>query len=150
MKKILPCIITCQLLSTILFAQSVGINNNAPHASAILDVRSSTKGFLMPRMTTAQRNAIASPAAGLKVYDTDTNTFWFYNGTVWLPIAAGNIGWNLAGNNGTNPATHFIGTTDEQPLRFRVNNLWAGEMHPTSGNIFLGVGAGQTNTAGQA
>ncbi|MFM9909729.1 MAG: tail fiber domain-containing protein [Chitinophagaceae bacterium] len=150
MKKILPCIITFQFLSTILLAQSVGINNNAPHASAILDVQSSTKGFLMPRMTTLQRNAIASPAAGLKVYDTDTNIFWFYNGTAWLPIAAGNLGWNLTGNTGTNPATHFIGTTDEQPLRFRVNNLWAGALHPTSGNIFLGVGAGQTNTAGQA
>ncbi len=149
MKKIIITLIYF-LLSTILVAQSVGINNNSPHASAILDVQSTTKGFLMPRMTTLQRTAIASPAAGLKVFDTDTKTFWFYNGSVWLSITAGTTGWSLTGNAAINPTTHFIGTTDEQPLRFRVNNLWAGELHPTSGNVFLGVGAGQANTNGHS
>lgn len=55
-------------------------NNNA---SAILDVVSTTKGFLPPRMTTTQKNAIATPAAGLVVYDTDTNKLCCYNGTTW-------------------------------------------------------------------
>ncbi len=150
MKILFSILFYCLLFPAVMLAQSVGINNNAPHASAILDVQSTTKGFLMPRMTTLQRTAIASPAAGLKVFDTDTKTFWFYNGSVWLSITAGTTGWNLTGNTGTNSTTHFIGTTDEQPLRFRINNLWAGELHPTSGNIFLGVGAGQTNAAGQA
>jgi hypothetical protein len=52
-------------------------------ASAKVDIRSSTQGFLGPRMTTAQKNAISSPAAGLQVYDTDTNKLCCYNGSTW-------------------------------------------------------------------
>ncbi len=72
-----------------------------------------------------------------------TNTNYTCNGDV-------NNGWKLTGNTGTNPANNFIGTTDAQPLRFRVNNLWAGELHTTNANIFLGIGAGQANTIGAA
>ncbi|MEM1328857.1 MAG: tail fiber domain-containing protein [Bacteroidota bacterium] len=66
----------------------VGINeNNAdPDASAMLDVSSSDKGFLIPRMTTAERTAIATPATGLMVYDNEENSFWYYNGTAWTAI----------------------------------------------------------------
>jgi hypothetical protein len=52
-------------------------------ASAVLQVDSTTKGFLPPRMTTTQKNAIGTPAAGLIVYDTDTNKLCCYNGTSW-------------------------------------------------------------------
>jgi hypothetical protein len=67
-------------------SSSVHISTNATggNASAILDVTSTTKGFLPPRMTTTQKNAIASPAAGLMVYDTTLNVISFYNGTIWL------------------------------------------------------------------
>lgn len=51
--------------------------------SAILQADSTTKGFLPPRMTTTQKNAIASPASGLMVYDTTTNKLCCYNGTSW-------------------------------------------------------------------
>jgi hypothetical protein len=61
----------------------VGINSTTPNASAILDVVSTDKGFLPPRMTTTQKNAIASPAAGLVVYDTTTNKLCCYNGSTW-------------------------------------------------------------------
>ena len=62
----------------------VGIGTESPDASAVLEVQSSTKGMLVPRMTQAQRTAIASPATGLMVYQTDaTNGFYFYNGTTW-------------------------------------------------------------------
>jgi hypothetical protein len=54
--------------------------------SAQLDVISTTKGFLPPRMTTTQRNAIASPAAGLIVYDTTLNLPHFFNGTIWVSL----------------------------------------------------------------
>lgn len=54
-----------------------------PSASAILDVRSTTQGFLPPRMTTAQRDAISSPATGLIIYNTTTNKHQGYNGTTW-------------------------------------------------------------------
>jgi hypothetical protein len=53
------------------------------NASAILQADSTTKGFLPPRMTTTQRNAIASPAAGLVVYDNTDNKHYGYNGTTW-------------------------------------------------------------------
>jgi hypothetical protein len=53
------------------------------NASAQLQVDSTTKGFLPPRMTTTQKNAISSPASGLMVYDTDTNKLCCYNGTSW-------------------------------------------------------------------
>jgi hypothetical protein len=53
-------------------------------ASARLSVESTTQGFLPPRMTTAQKNAIASPAAGLMVYDTTLNQMSYYNGTAWV------------------------------------------------------------------
>ncbi|HCQ14365.1 hypothetical protein [Flavobacterium sp.] len=66
-------------------AQSgVGVGTTTPDASSALDVTSTTKGFLMPRMTTVQRTAIATPATGLQVYDTTTNSQWYYNGTVWV------------------------------------------------------------------
>ena len=60
------------------------MGTTTPDASSMLEITSTTKGFLMPRMTTAERTAIATPANGLQVYDTTTNTQWFYNGTVWV------------------------------------------------------------------
>ena len=55
-----------------------------PSNSAIFQVESTTKGFLPPRMTTTQKNAIASPATGLMVYDTTLNVITYYNGTTWI------------------------------------------------------------------
>jgi len=53
------------------------------NASAVVDITSTTKGFLPPRMTTTQKNAIATPAAGLVVYDSTTNKLCCYNGSTW-------------------------------------------------------------------
>ncbi len=65
-----------------IIAQS-GINTNNPDTSAILDVFSTNKGFLPPRLTTEQRNAIANPTAGLMIYNTTVNCLQWWNGTVW-------------------------------------------------------------------
>jgi len=62
MKKIFLFIIIALLAVVIINAQSVGIGTNSPGSSAMLDVSSTTKGFLVPRMTSAQRSAIVSPA----------------------------------------------------------------------------------------
>ena len=62
---------------------SVGINNSTPDASAALDITSTSKGFLGPRMTTVQRNAIASPVAGLSIYNTDTSKIDVFDGSSW-------------------------------------------------------------------
>jgi hypothetical protein len=55
-------------------------------ASAVLKIDSTTQGFLPPRMTTTQKNAIASPATGLQVFDTTLNQISYYNGTTWTNI----------------------------------------------------------------
>ncbi len=64
--------------------QNVGIGTSSPHPSALLELNSGTQGFLAPRLNTAQRLAIPSPATGLFVYDTDLNQFWYFNGTIWV------------------------------------------------------------------
>jgi hypothetical protein len=67
----------------------VGIGTNTPNASALLDITSTSKGFLPPRLTSAQRIAIASPAEGLLVYQTDgTAGFWGYSGGIWNLISS--------------------------------------------------------------
>lgn len=67
-------------IATFSFAQNVGINATgaAPVPSAMLDVASTTSGALLPRMTTAQRNAIGAPANGLLVFDTNLNCIYMY------------------------------------------------------------------------
>ncbi len=63
---------------------NVGLGTTAPDASAQLDISSTTKGFLPPRMDATQRNAIVSPAAGLTIYNTSTNALQVYNGAAWF------------------------------------------------------------------
>jgi len=65
---------------------NVGIGTTAPHPEAILDLSSTTKGFLPPKMTTTQKNAISTPPSGLVVYDTTTNKLCVYNGTSWIDL----------------------------------------------------------------
>jgi hypothetical protein len=70
-------------------AGPVGIGTTSPNPSAKLEIRSTGKGFLMPRMTEAQRNSIPSPAKGLLVYQTNGITgFYFYSGTAWKLLNA--------------------------------------------------------------
>jgi hypothetical protein len=69
----------------------IGINNDSPDASSILDIESTSKGILIPRMTTTERNNIATPATGLQVYDTDTKSFWYYDGTSWKETGAAGL-----------------------------------------------------------
>ena len=66
---------------------SVGIGTQNPNASAILDVDTTGKGVLLPRMTKAQRDIIPSPANSLLIYQTDnTPGFYYYNGSGWRQI----------------------------------------------------------------
>lgn len=74
--------------SNIQQATSINSDGAAPAASAMLDVQATDKGMLVPRMTTAQRTTIASPATGLLVFDTTTGGFWFYNGTAWVDLSS--------------------------------------------------------------
>ena len=130
MKKLFTLSYFVFLISYSLFSQSVGIGTNAPNASAQLDVSATNKGMLVPRVTNAQMLAIASPANGLLVYNTDSAAFAYRSGTVWVFLKGNanpsNFSWSTKGNAGTDPATNFIGTTDNQDLIFKRNNLRAG------------------------
>jgi hypothetical protein len=82
------------LLSATVHAAGTAINETGemPDASAILDARSTTKGFLPPRMTAVQRGAITSPATGLQVYQTDgTAGLYQYNGSTWSMVGSGSV-----------------------------------------------------------
>ena len=95
MKKFLLLIHASVILFTGIAQQGVGINTDgsSPHASSLLDIKSTTKGFLMPRMTTAQRQAIPNPATGLLVYDTDKGQIYAKDADSWRPILNGTY-WN--------------------------------------------------------
>ena len=135
-------------------SQNVGINSTgaAPNASAMLDIVSTSSGLLVPRMTSAQKIAIASPATGLLVYQTDAGTqgigFYFYNGIAWVPFSTNNGGWGLSGNIGTTASSaaygsaitnNWIGTGDNIAMVFGTNNLERMRINPTDGEICIGA-----------
>ena len=101
-------------------AQSVAINTtgNAADNSAMLDITSMNKGFLAPRMTTAQRTAIATPANGLLVFDTDTRSFWFYSSgaSTWVQLSIG------GGGGGGGFALPYAGAYSDPGKIFSINN----------------------------
>lgn len=101
---------------------SINADKSPPHATAMLDVSGIDKGILIPRMTTAQRLAILSPAHSLLVYDTNMLAYYYYCSNGWTKISSEGSGWNTTGNSGTNPAQNFMGTTDAKDLVFRTNN----------------------------
>src|SRR5215470_7758862 len=151
--------------------QGVAINTDGSNAdnSALLDIKSSTKGILIPRVTSAQKTAIASPATGLLVYQTDgTAGFYFFNGSSWSPLstaAQGPLsGWATTGNAAIDSSANYIGTSDNNPLVGKVNGeqvfrfsgkmqntiagYQAGKNNTANGNTFYGYQAGTANTTG--
>jgi hypothetical protein len=92
------------------FSQGVGISEVSitPDASSILELQSTARGFLAPRMTTLQRNAILPPATGLLIYNTDTNAFNYFNGTIWIALL--NSGTGVGAVNGTLNRISVAGT----------------------------------------
>ncbi|MFN3918358.1 MAG: tail fiber domain-containing protein [Flavobacteriales bacterium] len=137
MKKTL--FVTVALLGTLwATAQNVGINQTgaAPAASAMLDVVSTNRGLLIPRVALTATNAagpIAAPANSLLVFNTATAGvapnnvipgYYYWNGAAWVRFMMGNgDAWVTAGNAGTNPTNNFIGTTDNQAFVIRTNNV---------------------------
>lgn len=117
------------LLLTASYGQGVGINTTGanPNANAMLDVDAAgnDKGILIPRVTSAQRAAIAGLGAGdegLTVYDETTNSYWLWDGTQWVEFEMSGNAWDLGGNAGTTPGTDYVGTSDGQDLVFKTNN----------------------------
>ena len=128
-------------------AQSLAVNTDGSTAnsSAILDVKSTVKGLLPPRMDSTQRNAIVTPATGLVIYNTTINAFQCYNGTAWystVHFVGENYGGGIVfyvydyGQHG------LVGSTADQSTGIR----WA------ASNVFTraesdGINGGQNNTA---
>jgi hypothetical protein len=77
-----------------IWCQNIGINATgaSPDPKAMLDIASTTSGLLVPRMTTAQRNAIATPPVGLYIYNLTTNSFDYFNGSSWVSLGATSFG----------------------------------------------------------
>ena len=69
---------------------SINTDNSAPDVSAMLDIKSLDKGILIPRLSSVQRSAIPAPATGLMVFDTDSSSFHFFNGTTWINLSTPN------------------------------------------------------------
>ncbi len=109
MKKILILLSALFSAHFVAFSQdNMGIGTNFPDPSAVLDLTAADKGLLVPRLTTVQRTGIATPATGLLVYDTDSNSFWYFDGAQWVEAIGpqgpqGPIG--PAGANGATGAT---------------------------------------------
>ena len=152
MKKIFLLLKTFFVIGVVYAQQGVAITTDgtSPDNSAMLDIKSTSKGILIPRMTVSQRIAIASPANGLLIYQTDGTTgFYFYNGIAWTPISAtaGPLtGWATTGNAATDSLVNFIGTIDNKPLIGKVNGQQAFYFSPTNTATLVGYQAGKNNT----
>ncbi|MAN59919.1 MAG: hypothetical protein CMC08_08820 [Flavobacteriaceae bacterium] len=141
----------------------VGINTTTPHPSSILEIASDTKGVLMPRVPLLDANGnptIANPVDGLLVYNTYEGNgfqkgFYFYGNNDWAQIdtaegagGSGNAeGWSQEGN--AVAANAFLGTTNWNPLLFKVNNTEMAQFHP-NGGVTMGMNASANNNHGLA
>src|SRR3954462_957205 len=151
MKKIHFLLALIMMVNAVLYGQNLAINTDGSKAdpNAIVDIKSTTKGLLIPRMHTASRLLIPH-TNGLMVYDTDTKSFWYSNGQSWQSMAMPTMSmdWMTTGNSGIDDNINFLGTTDNARLKIRVNNKPAGMIDHIKGNTFWGYGAGNNNTDG--
>lgn len=147
MYKVLP--ISVLLFFTLTsMAQNVGIGTATPAASAQLDVSSTSKGFLPPRMDSTQRNAIVSPATGLTIYNTTINAFQVYNGTAWystVHFIGESYGGGIVFYVYDNGQHGLIAATADQ--NGGANIRWFGGTNTNTRARADGVGAGLKNTA---
>jgi trimeric autotransporter adhesin len=138
---------------TITQAQNVGIGTTSPNASAQLEVRATNKGLLIPRVnltSTTDVTTIASPVISLLVFNTNTaitggSGFYAWGGTAWIKLALTtditSSAWGFSGNTIT--SFNYLGTNNQQPIRFKLNGNNAGFMGQRK--IYLGEGAGEND-----
>ncbi|MEJ8842511.1 hypothetical protein WG954_08955 [Lacibacter sp. H375] len=132
MKKLL--LLSSMIIFTLFTkAQSVAVNTDGTtaHSSSIFEAKSINKGFLIPRMTSAQRSAIAAPALGLLVFDTDTKTIWAFNGIVWS---------NLTSAGGGSLTLPFSQSANMATSSFQITNQGTGAAIEGSSTAQFGIG----------
>jgi len=111
------------------FGQSVGISDDAAstiEASAMLDVNSTSKGMLIPRMSSSDRESISEPAAGLMVYDTSESALYYYTGSTWVRLEAVVVG----DDSGDLPTTPYVG-------QLYLDTSGSSEMPPTDDKLYI-------------
>jgi trimeric autotransporter adhesin len=132
-------VVTIVFLTTTIHAQNTfpttgaaGIGTLTPNASALLEIKSTKKGFLPPRMSMANRDLIASPVTGLLIYQTDnTPGLYYFDGVVWKPVDAGITETDpQVGSNTTNKIPKWNGTS-----------LVTGSVYDAGGRIAVGSNA---------
>lgn len=125
--------------------KNLGIGTNTPDASASLELKSTTKGILIPRMTTTQRNAITSPATGLQIYNLTTKQFNYWDGIQWIALGVGGSSTGLIGQTSgiiSNPTVPGPGTET-----WLGDGAGSGSTQSGSKTIFLGIDAGRDSFA---
>jgi hypothetical protein len=137
------------LLLTFHSQAQLGVNTTGaePDSSAILDASSTSQGLLIPRISltsTTSASPVTLPATSLLIYNTATVNdvtpgFYYWNGSAWKPLMSSANGWSTTGNSGTTAGTNFIGTTDNQDIIFKHNNIISGWINDTLGNTAFGV-----------
>ncbi|MBI3503152.1 MAG: hypothetical protein HY063_15300 [Bacteroidetes bacterium] len=136
------CIFFC---SGKILSQGIGISNSSitPDASSILELRSTTQGFLPVRMTTAQRGAIASPATGLTIFNTSTLQFNFYDGSAWQVLLGG-------AGNGITSLNGLTGASQTFTNGTNISITSAGSAHTIGITGTIGVTNGGTGLSSVA
>lgn len=141
-----PVLLGMALLALLPVHAQIWINSTGatPSTNAMLDLNQVGRAFLAPRMTDAQRSALAT-AEGLMVFQNNSTPtapkgYWYYD-TDLLPapgwvFVSSVAAWQLGGNTGTNAATDFVGTTDNMDLAFRTNGVE--RMRITAGALSTG------------
>jgi len=114
--------------SSATFSQ-VGILTDTPHVSSALDIESTDKGILIPRISLTNDltspSPVSSPALGLLIFNSGVNQslgFYYWDGSKWVSTSFSTTNWNIYGNSSTSIQNNFLGTADNQDFAIRTNN----------------------------
>ena len=159
MKNNKPLILKCILAIFSIWIFAIPANCQDP--SAIFELESTTQGVLIPRMTQAERTAIVNPAPGLQVYDTDSNSFWYFD-EKWIPLISGTTNKKIVKSVGQDFPPNFLDTismdlsgTFDAPSEIRVcvnvTHSWIGDVQlylksPNGSTIALSTNNGGSDS----
>ena len=166
MKKIL--LISFLFISSLSINAQVAINTDGsnPDPSAMLDIKSTSSGILIPRMSAQYRDAIAQPATGLLVFVTSDSSFYYYSGNAWQRIVIQNKNWINIGDSILYSTPNYkigIGTSTPGAALEVKGHIWqtgtgssifvgedagAADDYTKNYNVFVGYNTGKANTSG--
>ncbi|OLY93050.1 hypothetical protein BUE76_14965 [Cnuella takakiae] len=119
----------------------MGDNPTSIHKSSILELESNRQGLLLPRLSDTAAINTLTPPNGMLIYLTSDNSLRIRSAGAWKKLAnmtEASANWSLVGNEGTDPATQFLGTKDNQPLTIKTNNTTRMVVN-ANGNVGIGT-----------